>query len=270
MTAQIISCTHEEYFDRREFSASTARVLIERSELHARHYLDHERAPSRIMDRGSVIHGMLLGRGAKYACLPFDDWRTKASKESRDNARASGLIPLLHHEHSEYETAAREIRSRLDAAGHFLIGGDPERAIVWSEQTTNGPLACKCMVDYLDLERATIYELKVTEDASPAAVERASESMGYRIAAAAYIRAVVALRPDILPHLRFRFLFVEPEPPYAIYDPPPTVDFLDGGERDWLRACESYARCVATGRWPGYEGRGEISRPAWARRKDHQ
>lgn len=274
MTARLLDCSPDEYHLRPGLSASTAKVVIAQSELHAwqQHpsYGAKGKEPSKLMDRGAILHQLVLGKGARFAVLPFDDWRTKAAQASRDNARAQGLIPVTHVAHSEYEATARAIRARLDDAGHFISDatGVSEAAIEWEEPSSYGPVTCRCMMDWLGLETATIYELKIVDDASPDHVERSAETMGYRIAAAAYVRALVALRPELSGRIQYRFLFCEPEPPYALYDPEPDQTFLETGERDWLHAVDKWARCVSRDEWPHYSGAGQISRPKWALRKE--
>lgn len=274
MTAQLLTIPAREYHLRPELSGSIAKTIIARSELHA--WSEHPayggagKAATKLMDRGAAVGRLLLGKGAELACLPFDDWRTKAAQESRDKARAQDLVPLTHVEHSEYEAAAKEIKSRLDAMGHFIseVTGVSEPVVLWQEDSPYGPVACRCMMDHLSIPRATIYELKVVGDAHPEHVERSAESMGYRISAAAYIRALAALRPELIGSIAFQFLFVEPTPPYAIYAPPPSVEFLESGDRDWTSAVSRWARAQRDNHWPGYESAGPITRPRWALRRD--
>jgi hypothetical protein len=271
---QLLDISPDEYHLRPGLSASIAKALMAQSELHAwqQHpsYGAKGKKPTKLMDRGAVLHHLLLGKGSRFAVLPFEDWKKKAAQESRDKAREAGLIPITHVLHSEYEAAAREIRARLDDAGHFISDatGISEAAIEWEESSSYGPVTCRCMMDWLSFETATIFELKIVEDASPDHVERSAETMGYRIGAAAYVRALAALRPELIGSITYRFLFCEPEAPYAIYDPEPDSLFLETGERDWLRAVEKWARCVSRDEWPNYAGAGSISRPSWALRRE--
>lgn len=271
MTARILDVDPATYHTLPGLSASIATKLIQRSPLHAWSEYNGDRDdPTKRMDRGSVVHRMLLGKGANYACLPYDNWTTKAARESRDKTRESGVIPLTHVQHTEYEVATREIRKRLDEAGHFLSSttGHSELAIAWQEPTPNGPVDCRCMIDHVDLERGLLYEVKIVDDAHPEAIERSAENMGYRIPAAAYIRALVALRPELMGRIVYRFLFCEAVEPYAFYDPEPDDGFLETGDRDWRRAVTRWGECSADNRWPHYQAYGYISRPTWALRRE--
>lgn len=272
--AQLLNIPTAEYHRRPELSGSIAKTIIAKSELHA--WSEHPayggmaREETKLMDRGSAVGRMLLGKGAELACLPFDDWRTKAAQESRDKARAAGLVPLTHVEYTEYEEATKAIKTRLCEMGHFIsdVTGVSEPVIIWEEESPYGPVGCRCMMDHLSLQRATIYELKVVGDAHPDKTERSAEAMGYRISAAAYIRALAAYRPDLIGSITFQFLFVEPFEPFAIYAPPPSEEFLVSGDRDWTSAVARWARAKRDNYWPGYENARSITRPRYAIRKE--
>lgn len=271
MVARILDISPEQYHKLPHFSASTAKALQDQSVLHAKYWRETGgKDPNFLLDRGGALHTWLLGKGKQVACLPYDDWRKDAAKDSRDKTRAAGLIPLTHVHYTECEIAAREIRRRLDEQGHFISQdhGISECAIEWEEQTPSGAVLCKAMLDHLVLldDEALIYELKITEDAHPESCERTSENLGYGIACAAYIRAVAALRPDLARagRISFRFLFCEPNEPWALHDPEPDLRFLEGGERKWLDAVAKWGRAQKTGEWPHYQATRYISRPRWA------
>lgn len=276
MIARLLDLTPEQYHQHPGFSASTAKTLISRSELHAWHehpaFGGNGKVPTKVMDRGSAIHTLLLGKGARLACLPYDSWRTDASKESRERTRAAGLVPLLHEDYTAYELAASRIRQRLEYAGHFIsnIHGRSECAIEWEEPSSVGPVLCRCMMDHVVLDEGLIYEVKVVEDAHPDRCERSAESMGYAIAAAAYIRALLAWRPNLSGHVEFRFLFCEAEEPHAVYDPQPTTAFLSAGEEKWLAAVERWGVAKASGHWPHYQNNRPIHRPRWAMTREER
>ena len=271
MTARILDVTPEEYHKLPGLSASAAIALRHRSPAHAKLERDDGGCePTDLTDRGAVFHHLILGRGKRFAPCPFDDFRTKAAKKTRDDYRAAGLIPVLTEKLEEYETAAREIRKRMDEAGIWMTSGTgrAECAIGWDERWNGTTVPCRSMMDYVDTTLGVIYELKIVDDASPERLERHVESMGYRIQAAAYIRALVALRPELMGQIEFRFVFAEPTPPYAVYAPWPDGYFLEGGERDWLSAVATWGQCLAAGEWPHYQHHKSLGRPRWALRQE--
>ena len=264
MTARLLDCSPDEYHLRPGFHASLASTLIDQSPMHARHaQLSGGMDPTKAMDVGSVCHRMTLGKGKEYACLPFDNWQTKAAQKSRDDTRAAGMIPLTHVQHTKCEAAAAAARSAISALG-IKLDGLSEQGVEWDE---DGVL-CRCMFDHVNLETGQILELKFTGDANPARLERHVEDMGYRIAAAAYIRALISLRPQLAGRITYTFLFCETAEPYAVCPPEPDHLFLETGERDWLRAVTIWKQCEDAQRWPGYLDFRSISRPQWKLRQE--
>jgi hypothetical protein len=261
VTARILEVDAEAYHALDLFSPSVATTLINRSPLHA--MAMSGKPPSKLMDRGSLMHRLILGDGKDFAVLDYDDWRTKDARADRDAARAKGKVPVLKHEHDGAQKAAIAILSRLRSMG-VRLDGKSEAAIEWEESTAHGPVKCKTMVDHLRLDAGEMLELKIVDDASPSRSERSAENMGHAIACAARTRALTALRPNLAGRTRYRFLFCEAEPPYAIYAPQPDGVFRELGEQRWLRAVQAWGKCQATGHWPAYEEHNSITSPPWA------
>jgi hypothetical protein len=262
--AEILTGSVDAYHARPEFSATTAKTLIAQSPLHAKTDRETPREPSKTMDRGSIIHALVLGKGAAFTVIDAEDWRKKEAQAQRDEARAKGLIPVLVGDFADYTQASAKIRAGLDARG-LRLDGHSEIPVRWTEQTAAGPLACRGMLDHVWLDRGRILDLKITADASPGAIERNAEAMGYALQAAAYTRLLAALRPELAGRIEFLFAFAEPDAPHAINVVRPDGMFRELGERRWLRACEWWAACLKTNTWPGYGiGVNTLSAPAWA------
>lgn len=262
--ARALNVSVDSYHKLPGLSASRAIALINDSPFHCKYLIDHgDVKPTKEMDMGSVIHRMALGRGKDYACLPYDDWRTKAAQQSRKDTRDAGLIPLTHVQHSQCEETAAAVLKAMAEVG-ITLSGQSELAVEWFE----GDVQCRNMFDHVNLETGEILEIKTTGDANPERVERRAEEMGYRISSAAYIRSLLALRPELRGRISYTFLFVEITPPYAVYPPEPDHMFIETGERDWLRAVATWRQCTATGRWPGYQDFRSISRPRWKLRQE--
>lgn len=264
MTARLLDVGPEAYHKLPGLSASRAIALINDSPYHCKYLIDHgDKKPTREMDMGSVVHRMVLGKGKEYACLPYDDWKTKAAQESRDKTRAAGLIPLTHVQYTKCEEAAESVKATIAELG-IEMRGQSECAVEWFE----GDVQCRNMFDHVTFETGDILEIKTTGDANPARVERRAEELGYRISAAAYIRSLLAYKPELAGRITYTFLFVEMDPPYAVYPPEPDHLFIETGERDWLRAVATWRQCIQSGRWPGYQDFKSISRPQWKLRQE--
>src|SRR3990167_10985225 len=100
-------------------SSGIARAILEESPLHAfhkhprlnPHYLqDHKTA----FDLGTVAHAVLLeGSYKKIAVVNAVDWRTKEAKETRDEARANGMTPILVEQMTEVELMFEEAKRAI-------------------------------------------------------------------------------------------------------------------------------------------------------------
>lgn len=270
--AEILSCSADEYHTLPGLSFSIAATLHARSPLHA--YAQHPclggkgKRPTRLMDRGAIIHRLVLGKGADFAPLAFDDYRTNAAKAARDAARAAGKIPVLESELRACLATAQAIAKRLNERGIKLTGAS-EVPVRWWEPSRHGPVECRGMIDHLWLTSGRLLDLKVVQSAAPASVERSAESFGYGIQWAAYTRAVSALRPDLAGRIEMLFAFCEAEEPHAVNLCRPDGIFRELGERRWLRAVERWSECMTTDTWPGYgEDINPISAPQWALQRE--
>lgn len=253
-------------------SNSLAKVLLDKSPAHA--YSAHPRLggagrewPASMLatfDRGKLAHKLLLGKGAEIVVVDAEDWKTKAAREARDQARAEGKIPALRAPYEEAVKAAPIIRDKLAAMG-VVLDGESEVQVAWHERWAD-PVLCRGMLDHLRVEgrRATIYDLKTTRDAKPAAVSNSVVRYGYDTQRAAYSHAIEYLLGIEPSKIDFVFIFAEVAPPYAVL-----VGRLDAtlharGEERWSQAVDVWADCLRTGVWPEYAREiVEIEAPPW-------
>lgn len=281
--ARVLDVSPDAYMKLPGFSASLARILIGRSPAHAkdahdRHIDDDDEdddldeTKRKKLERGSILHHMVLGKGKRISIIPADvlgkngAWTAEA-RGLRDLARRNGMVPVKEGDHEALTAVAAIIRGKILAAGHVL-DGQSELAVQWWEASRHGPVQCRAMMDHvvqynLDGRFATIYEVKIVDDAEPERCMRTAENLGYAIAAAAYPRALNAAFPKLQGRVRVRFLFCEAKRPYEIWCPEPSGEFREIGDRRWLRAVEQWGRGLATGDWPAYPT-PEIAPPGWA------
>jgi len=269
MTARLIRMSEADYHadpcEAPSLSSSMAKILLDQSPAHAwsaHPKLGGVRRPATApMDRGTLIHRLVLDAGADLEIIDAVDWRTKAAREARDAARKVRRIPVLKREHDEAVEVADKIRANLAAQG-VVFDGDRELACVWQEQTASGPVWCRGLFDHL--KGATITDLKTSRSAHPKACVRHVLDYGYDVQRAAYVRALERAMPMLVGRVDLQFAFVETEPPYAC-----TVARLDGtlreyGERRWIDACETWASCLRLNSWPGYTlGPVRLEAPGW-------
>ena len=206
---------HSDCCSRPSLSASIAHRLLSASPYHA--WLAHpklggvRREPTREMERGTIIHGIVLGQPDELVVIQAADYRTKAAQQQRDDARANGMTPILASEYDGIVTAAYAIGDALRAEG-IELSGQSEAVAVWEEQTASGPILCRGMMDHVLQERALIYDLKTCSSAHPKAIQRSIIDHGYDVQWAAYTSAFRKLRPDLAGREQFVWLFVEELP----------------------------------------------------------
>jgi hypothetical protein len=191
-----------------------------------------------------------------------DDFRTKAAREMRDEARANGLIPVKAASWAEMKTAIDTVKERL--AGHaaspsLFTDGKPEQTLVWEESG----VTCRARLDWLRDDLATIDDLKTTAmSVSPLALQRSVFNAGYDVQAAFYLRGLQALTGK---DAEFRFVFVEVEPPHDVTVVNLSPAALALAQEKVQFAIDTWRKCLMSGNWPGYTTRvATLDPPAWA------
>jgi hypothetical protein len=237
-------------------SASIARRLIRQSPMHARYHhprLNPDRPhddASDASDAGTILHKLLLGRGADIVPVEADDWRTKAAKEARDEARANGHTPVLAGKLAALHVAAIDARRQIEQhpdARLLFEPGRAEHAMIWRE----GPTWCRSLVDWMpDDPTLPLLDLKTTGmSAAPADWERRLAST-YALQAAFYERGARALgRRSRHPML---FIVIEQDAPHgvSVMAADPSLQAIADAEVG--RALNLWEQCLRTKEWPGY------------------
>lgn len=235
-------------------SVTTAKALCLDSEAHA--YMRHPQlggqpfTPSSDMDRGTLIHKLLLGKGPTVAIVECDAWTHKKDKDARNEYRAAGLLPVTRKMHDSALIAAPIIAQKLEARG-YKLAGDSEVTVLWDERASDGTIVpCRSRMDHvLDSQ---IWDLKIG-DANPRRFKRGHlTAMGYDIQGAAYPRALESVDPRQRGRSVFKLLFCEPEPPYCITPVRFAGSLRELGKRKWERAIDTFASCLRTGIWSDY------------------
>lgn len=250
-------------------SSSGARRLLPPScPAHFKWEQDHPRFES-YFDLGSAAHLLVLGAGPELVVIDAEDWRTKAARAERDEAREKGKTPVLKAEHGQVLAMAAALRQHPVASALFSPdGGQSEQSLFWQDPETG--VWCRARLDWLPdsgyRNRLILGDYKTTsKSADPASIARSVANFGYHQQDAFYCDGIRALGIDEDP--AFLFVFQETTPPYLI-----TVAELDsaalraGRERN-RRAIEIYRDCKEAGKWPGYPDEIQlISLPPWALR----
>ena len=93
-------------------SSSVGKLLIDQTPRHAfmahpRLNAQHEPDNDKKFDLGSAVHAMMTRDDRAFAIIPADDYKTKAAREAREVAAATGQIPLLARQHDQARAIAR-------------------------------------------------------------------------------------------------------------------------------------------------------------------
>lgn len=248
-------------------SSGIAKTLVTQSPLHAWHahprlnpnYIAEENGD---FDRGSAAHALFLqGENIMIECA-FNDWRTNAAKDAREEARAAGKLPLLS-KHVGAVRAMVEVAKRALEDSELACSIDSfyaERTVIWNDHG----IWKRARFDLEHRIRDLLLDYKTVENADPFAFSRAIVPLGYDVQAAHYSDAYMEKEgtedaPDFL------FLVQEREPPFAcsLIGLEPTL--MDLGKRKVERASKIWADCITTRKWPGYpRSIAWVDAPPWA------
>jgi hypothetical protein len=245
-------------------SSSGARLLLPPScPAIFRYRQDHPPESTAVFDFGHAAHKLALGEGPPLAVLDAEDWRTKASREWRDAARAEGSVPLLRAEHEQVQAMAAALREHPLASSLLEPGtGRAELSLFWADDD----IWRRARLDWLPLPgpgRLIVADYKTTVSADPvAALGKHVASYGYHQQAAWYLDGVRLLIAD---DPAFVFVFQDKSPPYLVTVAELDFQALEIGRARNRQAIERYRDCRESGLWPGYSDDIElISLPSWA------
>lgn len=224
----------------------------------------HPRPPTKAMELGTVVHGLVLGTGQPAAVLDFDDYRTAAAKDAREAAIAAGQVPLLAAEHARAAAVAAAVTAH-PVAGAVFAEGTAEQSLFWTDPEYG--IWKRARLDWIPsgYGRPLVAELKTCASASPLAVTKAVADFGYYLQAAWYREGLYALGgdlPDVL------LVFVQTTEPYLVTVADLDPEALAAGAARARLASEIYRDCTAAGTWPAWSGDIiRIGLPAWAQRR---
>lgn len=263
------SAYHQDQFSETPtLSASIARILCSQTPAHAK--AAHPRLnPNYVarqdekFDLGNAVHSLLLEGEDRAFVVHADSWRSADARQSRDNARIEGRVPLLVGQYEEALEMLGAVRAQfetLDVQPPVFTVGKPEQTIAWDE---NG-VACRARLDWLHDDHKTIDDLKTTSrSADPDAWGRTMFNTGYDIQAAFYRRAVQSLTRYVEPEMRF--VVCETQPPFAVSVVSLAPDALALANEKVDYALRLWKRCLETNRWDAWPTRVCYAEaPGWA------
>lgn len=251
-----------EYHARSELSSTEARLLLDSP---AKYRWRKDNPPliddSPKFDIGKAVHARVLGAGADVVVVDADDWRTKAAREARQEARDAGKAPLLTREFEAVNAMAESVLSHSTARALLSQPGHSEVSLF----TELDEVPVRARFDFLPdrMERRTVAaDVKSTVDASLREFEKAVARYQYDVQAAWYLDAYAVETADV--DAAFVFIAIEKEAPYltAVHQLPSM--WMDMGRTKARRARELYTQCTTSGVWPGYPDEVQLlTPPVW-------
>lgn len=197
------------------------------------------RQPSKVMDAGSAVDMLLTGGADKLVVLDHPDFRTKAAKAERDEARGKGFVPVLKKDYLGYSKTAEHVRAQLAMRDVDLDNCKTQRRIEWSG--TDG-VACHGTPDIVCPDGMTI-DLKCGDACSPDRVASQAWDMCWDVQGAAYQEATRGNGRHVIARAQVGgaglFTWVELSPFY-----------LEVGLDRLNHARAIFKRCVEKNEWP--------------------
>lgn len=234
-------------------SSGTCTRILSESAMHAwtESYLNPNRANknSKEMDIGTFAHAMLLEGGTDaLVVIEADDWRTKAAKESRDAAYATGKLPILARKIEEVEAmvaAAKDYLAGCELAGIMDAGAAEQTVIGFMEG-----VICKGRCDWLTGDKSINLSYKTTAGTAEPESWIRTQLPGYDLATAFYERLVrTACEVNECETI---YLVQEQAAPYAcsLIGLSPAMRALANQKLD--TALQIWGHCLKTGKFPAY------------------
>lgn len=243
-------------------SATDAITLLNATPAHAwwnnrRLNPDYEAEESNAFDLGRSFHELMTGQDREVFVIDAKDYRTKAAKEQRDEARSLGLTPLLKHENQLVQHMVRRAREQMRAhgIGDPFEGGENEKALIWREAGVWNRVKPDC----LDRENRVIYDLKTCAGlAEPEGWVRTGMPLGIDLRAAMYLAGAKAVFGG---EWSYRYVPIEKKPPHCLSVLELSEGILFIGESKLRRAQEIWKLCLSRKKWPGYSDQIAVVEP---------
>ena len=199
-------------------------------------------------DIGKIAHAMLLeGDESKLVIVDAPDWRTKAAKEGRDQARADGKIPVLAERMEDVRAMvvkARAAIERSELPKEFMADARVEQTLLWQEDGT----WFRSRPDKHGL--GFVLDYKTTSlSANPESWIRGPMiQRGYDIQAALGIRGFSRFGIDC----KFVFMVQETSAPYSCSFVGMSPARVELANQKIDRAIHLWRECLSKNQWPDY------------------
>jgi len=230
---------------------------------------------------GRAARALILGESSfndQYSIRPeaWTDWRTRVARQWRKEQEASGKIVLIPSQvraiHGITQALERGLERGLakglehgseqklrhhQLVRDGLLNGLIEHTIVCRDEPTG--LWLKIRPDIVPMADGVLIDFKNTNDASPDGVLNSILKFNYPMQDA--LAAMVMKKALGLTITDFVLVFFEKEAPHAVSITSIDNEWISCAQRHVRRAIDTFARCVETNEWPGYDIASTIHMP---------
>lgn len=217
------------------------------------------------MAMGSATHSAILepeSFAKQFVTLPAG--KDRRSAEYKAMCASHGTDNVLVSADS-FQIGAMQSAVRANPVANKWLYQEPGRneLSVYAKDPETGVLV-RCRFDRL-LDRGFSPDLKTTTDASPRGFSNAIAKYGYAFQAAFYLDTYFWATGDVLDG--FGFIAVESKAPHNVMCYRLDDESIEVGRNQYRSALNTYANCLESGIWEGYDGASEeqlIGLPHWA------
>lgn len=199
--------TNEQYHAHEAISSSDVKAVSSTSLLHWKNKVYRRSAA---FDLGTAVHALVLEADEDLVVRGPADRRGNKWKEALTAADLNGQLLLTEADYDVAHDMAESILS-TDVGKRMHGNTTVNEMSVFVRDDAHG-LDLKTRPDSYWEEQGVIYDIKTTQDASPAGFAREVQKYNYAIQAAFYMHC---LRLAGKPAKNFVFVCVEKQPPYA-------------------------------------------------------
>ncbi|SCX34490.1 PD-(D/E)XK nuclease superfamily protein [Mycolicibacterium fluoranthenivorans] len=249
--------------DHTSLSSSGARTIFNTTPEQFLDERNEPRNPKPIYDFGHAAHKMVLGEGAQLVCVDHADWRTNDAKAKRAKAYEEGKAPLLKKDIDLAQRMAGKVFQHKWAS-KLLARGNAEMSGYWHDDETRVRLRFRPdWIPELPSGRSMLVDYKTAKSAHPEKFKRHAGDFGYHCQAAWYLDGFAEVQG--VDDAAFVFIVQEKTSPFSVSVVQLEPEDIERGRQQNRVAIDTYARCVESGEWPGYDELYTVGLPHYLR-----
>lgn len=226
--------TTEEYFADPRINASTLKLFAGKkfNAATAVHAMKTPRASTKAMDIGTIVHAFIEHEGKEppgFVLSPYDSFRTKESKEWRDEQIANGVIVLKDEEFEQARNMAHNLLEKIEEPYRTLLtSSTTEREKAFYNDTH------KALLDLISPSGLIGADVKTTRHSNWEDVKRDFDAMFYHLQFYHYKKMSNCEE--------FCAFIVSSVEPYPVFQAPCSDDYLAFGAWEFDRAQDRFNR----------------------------